>query len=103
MKDYMKDYIYLGSAPPDEECVQVESSGNYLEPMLKEARRFQKLMEKVHPVPESLKGLVGYSVKWEPHNFGPYVEVVACYDTADGDGQRWALEAEEKVPPTWEG
>jgi hypothetical protein len=98
----MREYIYLGSAPPDEECVQVERSGEYLAPMREEARKFKALMEKVHPVPEELEFLVGYSVKWEPHDFGSYAEVVAWYDTSDGDGQKWALEAEEQVPKTWE-
>jgi hypothetical protein len=93
----MKDYVNIGITPSGEDCIQVSKTENYLPAMRKQAERFKTLLEKAFPP----KGNGYLSIKSFPHDFGSYLEVVANFDDADEEGQKWAYDLEGAVPETW--
>lgn len=94
----MKDYIVIGGAPPDEDCVQVSSREPYYEAMKAECRRFKELMEKAFPPVEGSR----FGIKTFPHDFGSYSEVVCWYDEDYPDSVEFAYSMECASPGTWE-
>ncbi len=94
----MSEYIELGSAPADEDCVQVKSGGDYVEAMKKECGRFLELIrEKMGQEPEGAK----LAVKRFSHDFGPYFEVVCYYDENKEQSVEYAFECEANLPTRW--
>lgn len=79
----MRDCIEIGSAPCDEECVQVTRDGDYAPAMRAECKRFidvirKKLGDEV--------GSARLAIKGNPHDFGTYYEVVCYFDSEDEEG-----------------
>ncbi len=98
----MKDYISIGTAPIDEDCVQVDSSDpSYIPKMKEECKRYKEFLEKKLPIPEELKGRVYLSIKRFEHDFGPYFEVVANYDDNDELAENYAVYICDNQPLTW--
>lgn len=102
----MKDYVYIGSTPCEEECAQV-GSDNYQERARKECRAF---INQLWRVIEASKGFTKETApesfalvtKGEPHDFGTYHEVAARYNDdneAAGDLAYWL---ENNAPMTWD-
>jgi hypothetical protein len=88
----MIDYLYIGSAPVEEDCAQV-GSPDYSTKARAECRRFMDQIKRHYPEPEN-----GWlQVKSNPHDFGTYYEVVACYDPSDADSAHWAFDVEGDV------
>lgn len=95
----MRDHIDIGSSPCDEECVQVEKTGAYLEPMRAECRRFLALIRvKLGPEPEGAH----LSINSNPHDFGSYLEVVCYFDDENEEAQKYAYRCEAEGPRTWD-
>lgn len=92
----MKDLIYLGPAPSDEDCAQVGSEG-YSERAREESARWAKLLTVIYPPPPRC----AFVVKWNAHDFGSYAEVCAQFDYGDERGAEWALKVENDAPATW--
>lgn len=96
----MRDYIELGSAPIEEDCIQVSSSKPYFEEMRDECRRYKELLNKVCPIPKSTKAY--YSIKFFSHDFGGYLEVCIFFDDEDEEACNFAYKLENELPLRWE-
>ena len=95
----MRDYIAIGPTPCEESCAQVGEK-NYHEKALAECRRFlQLLRQQFGPEPAG----AWLSIKWSPHDFGSYCEVVCHYHTDMQEAVDYALRCEAEMPETWEG
>lgn len=93
----MKDYMYLGSAPSDEDCAQV-GSANYEERAEEECKRYIDLIKQnLGPEPEGAKLII----KRNPHDFGTYLEVVCRYDDTNEKASKYAMDCEWKAPTNW--
>lgn len=87
----MTDYIYVGSAPTDEDCVQVTRDADYLPAMRAECLRYiAALRAKYGPEPEGAE----LRLKREGHDFGPYIEVVCVFDPTDDAAVEYAYDVE---------
>jgi hypothetical protein len=94
-----RDYIDIGSAPAYEDCAQV-GSPDYAQRARAECNRFIDLIRRVvGPEPEGAR----LAVKSNPHDFGPYYEVVCYYDTDNEEASRYAYRCEGEAPATWDG
>ena len=94
----MRDYIELGSAPAEEECVQVSRDGDYLQPIVEECKRYRDLLRKTFgDEPASAR----LSIKHFPHDFGTYCEVVCSFDDEDEEAQEYAFKLESEAPLRW--
>lgn len=95
----MRDYLTIGSTPPDEECAQVGSEG-YRERAIAEINRYRELILKTCGEPPAGTELKAMTF---PHDFGEYVELVVEYDDADPKGLEYALHVESHGPSNWAG
>jgi len=95
----MRDYLTIGSTPPEEECAQVGSDG-YRKRAIAEINRYRELILKTcgePPAGAELKAM------WNPHDFGEYVELVVEYDDGDPKGLEYAFHVESHGPSNWAG
>jgi hypothetical protein len=94
----MRDFISIGPTPCEEPCAQVGEL-NYREKALAECRRFLLLLrKKFGPEPEG----AWLSVKWFPHDFGDYAEVVCYFNTDIPASVDYAYRCEAETPAAWE-
>jgi len=93
------DFISIGSTAPDEEdCVQV-GENNYQERAVIEGLRFIDLIrKKIGPEPKGAR----LRLKWFPHDFGSYCEVVCTFDTENEETIDYAFRCENNAPATWD-
>ncbi len=82
----MRDFIYIGSAPSEEECAQVGAE-DYGRRSQLELSQFKRMLETSFP-------LVNFRIKRQSHDFGYYSEVVAYYDDEDEAQTEQAYDAE---------
>lgn len=101
----MKETIYLGSSPPEEDCAQVGQEGYHAQAR-KECRAYinqlyRFLASKGHVRNELPEGFI-LTTKSEPHDFGSYLEVV-CKFNANHEGS-WDLAQllDCEGPGTWD-
>jgi hypothetical protein len=104
-----RDSIVIGSAPYEEDCVQVNRAGDYHEAMLTECKRFKEMLEKVFPEPP--EG-AHFKITTNPHDFGTYYEVSVSFidvedevddnPSSDELGVEYALFIESHTPATWD-
>ena len=94
----MRDFVELGSTPCEEDCVQVDPEKDYLGSMREECLQFMDLIrKKLGPEPEGAR----LGIKRNPHDFGPYLDVVCYYDDEDEAARRYAHLCEAQAPRTW--
>src|SRR5574344_870496 len=98
-KIFMRDYIELGSAPIEEDCVQVSRTEDYYDAMREECRRYRALLEIKCPIPEGINAR--YSIKQFPHDFGSYTEVCILFDDEDEAACDFAYNLENELPLRW--
>ena len=92
------DFIYIGSAPAEEDCVQVNMDNScYPAQMKEECKRYIKALIRVYG--EEPDGCI-LTIKWENHDFGSYCEVVCKYDTNSQEAVDYAFRVEEGLL-TW--
>ncbi len=95
----MQNYFTLGPTPRDEPCACV-GEADYEPRARAECKRFTALLRhKFGPEPEGAR----LTVKSFPHDFGPYHEVVVCFDDDFPDSVEYAFRCEDNLPATWEG
>ena len=94
----MKDYLNIGSAPIEEDCVQV-GTDNYMQDSRKECQRFVDLLNMKFP---NKPNGVDFKIKSFPHEFGTYREVVVSYDDSVEEQVEFAFMVEDQTPLTWE-
>ena len=95
----MRDYLTIGSTPPEEDCAQVGSE-DYMKRALAEVKRYRELILKTCGEPPTGTRLKAMTF---PHDFGHYVELVVEYDDADPKGFEYALHVESHGPSNWAG
>lgn len=100
----MKDYMYVGSSPYEEECAQSGTIGFH------EVNRFQcgvlrdqlvreyKATHNGADVPDGCE----LATRREPGGNGGYYEVVANYDDSDEKGADAAFWMEANLPANWD-
>lgn len=94
----MRDYLDIGSSPCDEDCAQVGEL-NYREKATKEMRRYIDLIrKKLGPEPEG----ASLGIKWFPHDFGTYGEVVCYFDDDNDKAREYAFKCESDAPSKWD-
>ena len=96
----MKEYLTLGSAPTDEDCVQVSDREPYIEAMTAECRRYKSLLQRLYPIPEGVNA--EYIIKRFSHDFGGYKEVCITFDDEDETASEFAYNVENNLPEVWE-
>jgi len=95
----MRDYVTIGSTPPDEPCAQVGSE-DYTQRSIVECNRYiGRIREFCGPEPEG----AALKIKSFPHDFGSYLEVVCYYDTNNEEAINYAFKVEGEGPMRWEG
>lgn len=93
-----KDFMYLGTAPYEEECVQVESGKDYLPAMREECNRFINLLRDTFgKEPEGAR----LAIRSEMHDFGSYLEVVCWFDEDIPESVEYAYNIEGNTPARW--
>lgn len=102
----MRDYVYIGSTPCEEDCAQV-GSDNYFERARKECnvfiRQLWRHIEKEKGVTrETAPDSFALVVKSEPHDFGSYYEVAARYNDNDEKAGDLAFWCENNAPTNWD-
>lgn len=89
------EYIYLGSAPSEEECAQVGSEG-YVDRAIQECRAYINQLERIlvyqgYPKEKRPEAFC-LVVRSESHDFGTYIEVCARIDSfLDESGKAYDL------------
>lgn len=89
------EYLELGSAPTEEECVQVSDKVDYIPAMREELIRYRKLLEKMFPS-------CYFSIMWFDHDFGRYGEVVVRFNPDNEEEVHYAYNVEHNLPKYWE-
>jgi hypothetical protein len=85
----MIDHLYIGAVPVEEDCAQV-GTPDYATRARAECKRYMAQILRHYPEPEN-----GWlQVKSNPHDFGTYYEVIACFEVGDEEATKWALEVE---------
>jgi len=87
----MRDFLYIGSAPHQEDCAQI-GQPDYEIKGKAECKRFVEQILRYYPLPENGMGYL--KIKANPHDFGIYYEVIAIFDDADELSTDWAYAVE---------
>lgn len=87
----MRDYLYIGSSPPAEDCVQLSDEVLYQDAMIAECNAYIKALRKVYG---EEPGSARLKVKREPYDSGDYFEVVCFYDVNDHEAAEYAFKCE---------
>lgn len=97
-RTWRRDFVCVGSAPPDEPYVKA-GEPDYSTRMRAECDRFiEWLRGFAGPEPPGAK----LEIKWFRHELGPYCEVVCHFDPVDEESCQYALLLEGYKPKTWE-
>lgn len=92
------DFLFIGSSPPDEPCVQVLSgTDNYSAQRLQCLAYIKALRKKLGPEPAGAL----LKLKRQSHDFGDYVEVVCHFNTENEAAVKYAYDCESSGPQTW--
>ena len=94
-----RDYIDIGAAPAEEDCVQVNKEGDYHQAMRAECIRFVELIRK-HLGPEPEGAQLG--VKSNPHDFGTYYSAVCYFEDENEEARKYAFRCEAETPARWD-
>lgn len=94
----MRDYLELSAAPCGEDCAQV-GEDNYKEKARKEATRYIELLQKRFP---NMPSTSHFGIKWFPHDFGTYAEVVIYFYDNDEASMAYAFHVEGNLPERWD-
>ena len=91
-----KTFEIIGPVPCDEDCAQVEPSGEYYRRMQAECHSYKRQLERMFPY-----SAVKFVVKTFPHDAGSYSEVACVFDD-NTDG--WAIfgSIENNLPFFWD-
>lgn len=93
----MRDYMNIGSSPPEEDCVCLGEE-DYSRRARIECRQYiEALRKKLGEEPEG----ASLGIKSFPHDFGTYMEVVCYFDTDNKESLDYACKCEGDGPMTW--
>jgi hypothetical protein len=93
----MRDLVYLGPVPVDEDCVQVGDQ-DYEIKAAYQCEQYILLIRRVVGVePQGAK----LKVKWNDHDLGSYCEVVCEFDDRYQEAFDYAFRCESEGPTKW--
>ena len=95
--------VYLGSAPCEEECVQVRKNIEYMTAMRKQVQIYLEQIQRVYKerignLPDGCH-LIIQSCE---HDFGEYLEVCCSFDESDAESLIAAMWIERNLPEFWD-
>ena len=94
----MREFLTLGSAPFEEDCVQVNPDEDYLPAMVKEVKKFVQFLDnRFLNIPDSAY----FGVRSDNHDFGTYKEAAIYYDSDDKESEQFAMFVESHLPALW--
>ena len=96
--DKMRDFLEIGSAPPDEDCAQL-GEDDFYEQSHKEMRAYIELIRRTLGNEPSGAHLRIISL---PHDFGTYYEVTCWFDPENDESVKYAFDCEGKGPTNWD-
>ena len=95
----MRDFLDLSPVPIDEPCAQV-GPGDYMPRMRAECKAFVSQLERAFP--DALAAGVYFRIRSNPHDFGSYLSVEACFNDEDEAQTEWAYTIENEIPEAWD-
>lgn len=98
----MIDYMFLGSAPADEECAQV-GTDEYADRARVECIAYKKQIARlVAAAGKEIPAKAAIITKGQSHDYGTYYEVAVRFDDNDADACDFAYWLEEHMPGKWD-
>ena len=91
-----REYLEIGCTPYEEDCAQVGQE-NFRELASLECQQYIKALRVVYGV-EPIGAELG--IKWNPHDFGSYTEVVCYYEPNNEKAINYAYTLESGIA-TW--
>ena len=95
----MRTWETIAPSPSEERCVQLTSTGEYIDAMRKEVHEFVLLLRKVFPWAEEHGVII--TRKGFNHDFGTYYEAVAKFNDEDEEARRLAYFIIDNYPRKW--
>lgn len=95
----MREYISIGSTPPEEPCLQLGNPDCTVTAQKEECQRYIALLREFFG---EERGTAHLGIRGFAHDFGTYYEVVCYYDDQDEIGQDYAFACESEGPLTWD-
>ncbi len=93
----MKDVMYLGPCPADEDCAQVGEVG-YADKAQKQCEAYIELIRaRIGKEPTGAK----LRVRWQTHDLGSYAEVTCDFDDTIDATAEYAYRCENDGPTAW--
>lgn len=93
----MQDVFWLGSAPAEEDCVQV-GAPDYARNAKAECKKYiEAIREVCGHEPEGAR----LTIKGQPHDYGQYFEVAVVFDGDNKAAADYAYKVEKDAPVTW--
>lgn len=94
----MKNYMQLGTAPPDEVCAQL-GQPNYREyAMIEATTHIAQLQRCFRQLPDGMR----FGIEYIPHDFGVYTDVVLHYNSLNEKHCEVSGKIEDKQPRVWD-
>jgi hypothetical protein len=94
----MRDFIYIGSSPPDETCVQVGSENYYPRSRHECHVYIRQLRRALGNEPDGAR----LAIRRDEHDFGAYLSVICYYDATIQESIDYALRCEGQGPEQWD-
>lgn len=91
------EYLELGPAPAEEDCLQVGHVP--FQRIYVECSRYVSLLKALLPVPDHVDAF--YVVKKFPHELGSYCEACIMYNANKEDATEFAFYVEANAPMRW--
>jgi hypothetical protein len=94
----MRDTLYIGSSPPEEDCAQLGSDG-YHDRARRECRAYINLLRRtLGPEPDGATLVVSS----HPHDFGDYLAVSCRFNSELPEAIDYAYRCESDGPTCWD-
>ena len=96
----MREWMTLGTAPYEEDCVQINPNKDYFSEMQVEARRFVNFLgERFLNIPDEAY----FGIKRENgHDAGTYLEAAIFWDDKCPESEQFAMFVESNIPARWD-
>ncbi len=94
----MREWIDIGSSPPEEDCAQL-GRDDYYPRARRECRAYIALLRRT--LGEEPPG-ASLAIKSNEHDFGTYLSVVVYYEPGNDAALDYAFKCESEGPLTWD-
>lgn len=94
----MRDTLYIGSSPPEEDCAQLGSDGYYPRGRRECRAYLNQRLRALGPEPPGAR----LAITTHPHDFGDYLAVSCHFDASLPEAIDYAYRCESDGPMTWD-